>query len=169
MRFTLHTSDGLGFVVKDRGKVIARGVIDTRIRRVIQKRISGDAWRPRIQWMCQQWNGSANQHHKSRLPGSEWNRWAEIRRLSWNDRGRAMTNMIRRGDYFVKHSAHSNAVCSRLRCNGEYTWDRALKHLCTNYQTAWSKQDEWSKWATNTASNQRKRMRVKEEKAIERS
>lgn len=82
MRFTLHTSDGCGFVIRDRGKVFARGVLANQIRDAIEKRVAGDAWRERLLWMCCQWNGAANQHHKKTFGMDEWDHWSEVRQRS---------------------------------------------------------------------------------------
>ena len=160
LRFTIHTEDGDSFVVKDRGAVIAKDVLAKQIRPIIRRRIRGDAWRLSFNRMCSAWSGHGSNRSNEYWKLTGWDKWASIRTKTWNDRGRAMINLLNRGAWSPTGSLH---VHSKLGHATE--WDRACKSMSRNYQTPWSKLDEWSKWSTNTASNQRRRMRRKAEKA----
>lgn len=164
MRFSLHTSDGLGFVIKDRGKVFARGVLAGQIRRVIAKRVAGDEWRVASEEMCASWRGHANQHYKQTIVEDEWDGWARIRGGSWRTRSKAVVNSIDRGAYRPSGDLHIQSRVNKRRSRID-TWDQACSHMASNYRTEWSKKDEWHKWTVNTASNQRKRLRAKAERA----
>lgn len=160
MRFSLHTSDGLGFVIKDRGKVFARGVLAGQISKAIEKRKAGDEWRQTYRDMCSAWRGHVNRFYNPNSRSDEWGRWADNRRVSWNCRGRAMVNALNRGSWCPTGGLHV-----RKQAKVATTWEQAFKRMASTYISQWSKQDEWSKWATNTASNQRKRIRRKAERA----
>lgn len=158
MRFTLHTSDGVGFLIKDGGKVFARGVLGHQITGVIERRIAGDGWRAAIKRMCSQWRGYERRHFHD--ADDEWDRWADIRRVSWNNRGRAMVNALNRGSWRPSGSIH---IQSRVNKHEQLEWDKAINGLVRSWNARRRKSDEWTQWACNTASNQRKRMRSKKE------
>jgi hypothetical protein len=170
MRFHLTTDDGVTFAITDTrrffgrsAKVFASDVPIRSISAAIERRLAGDLWREAVIRMLGCWTGHQNQWMRPTGRKGTWEYWINVRLKSFNNRGRAVRNSIRRGSMRVRDELF---MLARAGATMRRTWELKIPSLIK----AWDREteyggDEWSKWCVNTAGNGRKRQRFREERA----